>query len=71
MFKPHTFAVIVLFWVAMSASLMQVQLRLVASPVYKMRTATYHSMPIRTAVIAQAQATSATINYNKLWPRLK
>lgn len=54
MFKLHTFAVVVLFWVAVSASLMQVQLGLVASPVYKMRVPTGHSMPIRSAVSASA-----------------
>ncbi|HEX8350102.1 MAG TPA: hypothetical protein VF598_09065 [Hymenobacter sp.] len=62
MFKLYAFAVVVLFWVTLSASLMGVQL--VASPVYKMRLPTHRSTPIHATMVAQGQAVSATISYN-------
>ncbi len=60
--KLYIFAAVFLFWTALAASLMQVQL--VASPMHKMRVPTYHSMPIRPTVMAQAQGVSTTASYN-------
>ena len=62
MSKLYIFAAIVLFWVSLSASLLQVQL--VASPVYKLRVPTSRSMPIRSTVIAQVQGATTTTSYN-------
>ena len=63
MSKLSIFAAVFLFWTALTASLMQVQL--VASPMHKMRVPTYRSMPMHTTVIAQVQAAGATIpSYN-------
>ena len=61
MSKVYIFAAIVLFWISLSASLMQVELA--ASPVYKLRVPTYRSLPIRSMVIAQVQG-AATPSYN-------
>ena len=61
MSKVYIFAAIVLFWISLSASLMQVELA--ASPVYKLRVPTYRSLPIRSMVIAQVQG-AATTSYN-------
>ncbi len=58
----YIFAAVFLFWTALTASLMQVQL--VASPVHKMRVPTYRSMPMHAAVIAQVQAGATTRSYN-------
>ena len=57
MTKFYIFAAVVLFWVSLSASLMGAQLT--ATPVHKLRVPTYRSMPIRSAVVAQVQMTSA------------
>ena len=62
MSKVYIFAAIVLFWVSLSASLLQVQL--VASPVYKLRMPTSRSMPIRSTVIAQVPGTATPTSYN-------
>ena len=45
MSKLSIFAAVFLFWTALAASLMQVQL--VASPVHKMLVPTYRSLPMR------------------------
>ena len=60
MSKLSIFAAVFLFWTALAASLMQVQL--VASPVHKMRVTTYRSMPIRSTLIAQVNTTTASYN---------
>jgi hypothetical protein len=62
MSKLYIFAAVFLFWTALTASLMQVQL--VASPVHKMRVPTYRSMPIRATVIAQVNTPTTTVSYN-------
>ena len=62
MFKLYIFAAVLLFWVTLSASLLQVQLTV--SPVYKMRVPTYRSCPIRSTSIAQVQSVSTAILYN-------
>jgi hypothetical protein len=62
MSKFYILAAVVLFWVALSASLLQVQL--VASPVYKMRVPTYRSVPILSTTVAQAQTAPSIISYN-------
>lgn len=59
MSKFYIFAAVVLFWVTLSASLLQ----LATSPVYKMRVPTYRSLPMRSTVIAEVQNHSAT-SYN-------
>ncbi len=51
MSKLSIFAAIFLFWTALAASLMQVQL--VASPMHKMRVPTYRSIPVHSTVIAR------------------
>ena len=56
------FAAVFLFWTAVAASLMQVQL--VASPVHKMRVPTYRSMRIHSTVIAKVKVGVATVSYN-------
>jgi hypothetical protein len=58
----YIFAAVFLFWTALTASLMQVQL--VASPVHKMRVPTYRSTPMHTTVIAQVQVGTTTASYN-------
>ena len=58
----YIFAAVFLFWTALAASLMQVQL--VASPMHKFRVPTYRSMPIHSTVIAQVQAATTTTSYN-------
>ncbi|GAB3579383.1 hypothetical protein [Hymenobacter daeguensis] len=62
MSKLYIFAAVFLFWTALAASLMQVQL--VCSPVHKMRVPTYRSVPVRAAVIAQAGVNTTTATYN-------
>ncbi|MBU6123240.1 hypothetical protein [Hymenobacter siberiensis] len=62
MTKLYIFAAVFLFWSALAASLMQVQL--VVSPMHKLRVPTYRSMPIRSTVIAQVQGISTTATYN-------
>ncbi|GAB3861820.1 hypothetical protein GCM10028822_41750 [Hymenobacter terrigena] len=62
MSKLYIFAAVFLFWTALAASLMQVQL--VASPMHKMRVLTYRSMPVRSTVIAQVNTTTAVAAYN-------
>lgn len=62
MSKLYIFAAVFLFWTALAASLMQVQL--VASPMHKMRVPTYRSMPIRSTVVAQVNTTSTAASYN-------
>ena len=56
------FAAVFLFWTALAASLMQVQL--VASPVHKMRVPTYRSMRMHSTTIAKAKAGGAVVSYN-------
>ena len=56
------FAAVFLFWTALAASLMQVQL--VASPVHKMRVPTYRSMRMHSATIAKVKASVAIVSYN-------
>jgi hypothetical protein len=58
----YIFAAIFLFWTALTASLMQVQL--VASPMHKLRLPTYRSTPMRATVIAQVNMTAAVTAYN-------
>ena len=62
MSKLSIFAAVFLFWTALAASIMQVQL--VASPVHKMRVPTYRSMRIHSTVIAKVKVGVATISYN-------
>ena len=62
MSKLTIFAAVFLFWTALAASLMQVQL--VASPVHRMRVPTYRSVPIRAAVMAQLQVATTATSYN-------
>ena len=62
MSKLYIFAAIFLFWSALAASLMQVQL--VASPMHKLRVPIYRSMPIRATVIARVNNTITTASYN-------
>lgn len=62
MSKLYIFAAVFLFWSALAASLMQVEL--VASPMHKMRVPTYRSMSIRSTVIAQVQGVVTATNYN-------
>ena len=62
MSKLLIFAAVFLFWTALAASLMQVQL--VASPMHKMRVPTYRSMPIRSMAMAQVNTTATTASYN-------
>ncbi|MBH8560087.1 hypothetical protein [Hymenobacter negativus] len=62
MTKLYIFAAIFLFWSALAASLMQVQL--VASPMHKMRVPTYRSVPARAMVIAQVNTSATAASYN-------
>ncbi len=62
MSKVYIFAAIFLFWTALAASLMQVQL--VASPMHKMRAPTFRSMPIRGMMVAQVSTLAAATFYN-------
>ena len=62
MSKLSIFAAVFLFWAALAASLMQVQL--VASPVHKMWVPTYRSTLIHSTVIAKVKAGVATVSYN-------
>ena len=62
MSKFYIFAAVFLFWSALAASLMQVQL--VASPMRKMRVPTYHSTPINASGIAQVSMPASTAAYN-------
>ena len=62
MSKLYIFAAVFLFWSALAASLMQVQL--VASPMHKLRVPTYRSVPIRTTVVAQVNTIIVAAVYN-------
>lgn len=62
MSKLYIFAAVFLFWTALAASLMQVQL--VASSMHKMRVPTYRSIPMRATVVAQVQVGETTASYN-------
>lgn len=62
MSKLYIFAAVFLFWSALAASLMQVQLA--ASPMHKMRVSTYRSVSVRSTIVAQATNTSTAICYN-------
>jgi hypothetical protein len=62
MSKLYIFAAVFLFWTALAASLMQVQL--VASPMHKMRVPTYRSMPFRGTVVAQVSTSAPAASYN-------
>ena len=62
MSKLSIFAAVFLFWTALAASLMQVQL--VASPVHKLRVPTYRSLPMHSTAIARMQAGATTASYN-------
>ncbi|MDB5268843.1 MAG: hypothetical protein JWP58_1883 [Hymenobacter sp.] len=62
MSKLYIFAAVFLFWSALAASLMQVQL--VASPMHKMRVSAYRSMPIRATAVARVNTTSTAVAYN-------
>ena len=62
MSKLYIFAAVFLFWSALAASLMQVQL--VASPMHKLRVPTYRSMPMRSTAIVQMQVGATTAFYN-------
>ena len=59
MFKSYIFAAVILFWVTLSVSLLQVQLTV--SPVYKMRVPTYRSVPVHTPGIARIQSANTAI----------
>ena len=59
MFKSYIFAAVILFWVTLSVSLLQVQLTV--SPVYKMRVPTYRSVPVYTTSIARVQSANTAI----------
>ena len=56
------FVAVFLFWTALAASLMQVQL--VASPVHKMRVPTYRSMRMYSTTIVKVKVGVATVSYN-------
>lgn len=62
MSKLYIFATVFLFWTALAASLMQVQLGI--SSVRKMRVPTYRSVPVRPTVVAQVANTAVTTSYN-------
>ena len=62
MSKLYIFAAVFLFWTALAASLMQVQL--VASPMHKLRVPTYRSLPIRGTAVAQVNATTTAASDN-------
>ena len=62
MSKLYIFVAVFLFWTALAASLMQVQL--VASPVHKMRVPTYRSVPVHATIIAQEGVSTTTAAYN-------
>ena len=62
MSKLYIFVAVFLFWSALAASLMQVQL--MASPMHKMRVPTYHSVPIGATVVAQVNTNTTTASYN-------
>jgi hypothetical protein len=64
MSKLYIFAAVFLFWTALAASLLQVQL--VASPMHKMRVPTYRSMSMRASstIVAQANTVSTAVSYN-------
>lgn len=66
MSKVCILAAIVLFWVSLTASLLQVQLA--TSPVYKLRVPTHRSSSIRSTLIARVQGatttTTTTASYN-------
>ena len=58
----YILAAVFLFWSALAASLMQVQL---ATPsMHKLRVPTYRSMPIRATVIAQVSTITPAASYN-------
>lgn len=62
MSKLYIFAAVFLFWSALAASLMQVQL--VASPMHKLRVPTYRAIPMHATVIAQVQTLTTAASCN-------
>ena len=62
MSKLSVFAAVFLFWTALAASLMQVQL--VASPMHKMRVPTYRAVRIHSTTIANVQAAPVLTSCN-------
>ncbi|MDO7849864.1 hypothetical protein Q5H92_26120 [Hymenobacter sp. M29] len=62
MTKLYIFAAVFLFWTALAASFMQVQLGV--SSMHKMRVPTYRSVPVRATVVAQANTAATAASYN-------
>ena len=62
MSKLYISAAVFLFWAALVASLMQVQL--LASPMHKLCTTTYRSSAIRATIVAQVSTTNGAASYN-------
>lgn len=61
MIKLYAFAVVALFWITLSASLLH--LELAASPIHKMRGPNYHSASRGTAVATEADHFRAVTYY--------
>lgn len=61
MFKLCIFSAIILFWVAISASLAQVELAIF--PVFKMGDATYHTMRVHAISIPQLNGSVAIAHH--------
>ena len=62
MSKLFIFATVFLFWTALAASLMQVQL--VASPVHKLRVPTYRAVRVHSIVVANMKVGGAASSRN-------
>ena len=62
MSNRYIFVAVFLFWSALAASLLQVQL--VASPVHRLRVSAYRSVPVRATAVAQVTVGAITASYN-------
>ena len=62
MSKLSIFAAVFLFWAALAASLMQVQL--MTSPMHKMRVPTYRAVRVYSTAIVKGQAPVPAASYN-------
>ena len=62
MTKLYIFAAVFLFWAALAASLMHVQL--LASPLHKMQVPTYRSVAMRAIAVAQVHTSATPGSYN-------
>lgn len=58
----YIFAAVFLFWAALAASLVNVQL--LASPMHKMQVPTYRSVAMRATAVAQVNTTGTPGSYN-------